>query len=436
MVKFGKITLTLAVLSDIAIIALNGLILAFTLFTFFSYWPSTNAQFFKAQSIKKSLGADYTKYMLMADMAVKTPEKMYDVEAQRQWFAEHVDAERYKTLKEVNPSYYPPPFCLACVPWLPLKFSQGLIIWSISQVLLLIVLLTRLIRKSPVEWIYFWIIALAGLGIRFGIILGQTAFLMASLTVALYYCWLKDRQLLAGFLLALAAIVKPHHCLVPFVMIIAKKQWKTFITFALTLLVIGAISVAFFGAPLVLGYPAALHRIEQEAVTHWQDYNASLEICVNVRSVLSYVLPGEVARQIGTIALLFDVVACYWIWRKSLKRGPQTFALAMVATTTLSMVCNLHTNSYDLTLLIFPCALALDAVGLYYSLAKDNVEYRLWCVSFPVLWTFSQIHCSFSSNAVNWHLLYLTLYAAWAFWFWTKAPAKSELTFVSDKSTH
>jgi hypothetical protein len=423
MVKNSKIVLFIGMLLDAAVISFNGVFLIATMTLFLSTLSYSNVQFFDLKKTIPNWGFDFIKYISQADMARTEPAKLYDLEAQRIWMIEHVDPDGFKTMKQVDPSYYTPPNCVATMPFLFLPRAKSLIIWAMLQLVLTIVLVTSLARKTLAEWIYFWILVLSGAGSRFNVILGQTSFLMSGLIAGLYGAWLKDRQILGGLLLAVAACFKPHHCLVPFIMILAKRQWKSLVSFVISGVVITLLTVQCIGLTAVLNYPAALHDLEQRAYSG--NYFITLNTCINFRGILGYVMSPEQARISGDVILLAGMIFIYWIWRQSLLKGEKSYGLALLVTTSIGLACNLHAYFYDLTLLILPCALSLEAVGFYKSFEKTNWPSRLFYISFPVFWTVSQIHHSLSQDSRNWHLLYLCIYAVWAFIFWHRIKSNS-----------
>jgi hypothetical protein len=423
MIKNNKIVLAIGLLLDTVVISYNGVFLIATMVLFLSTWSYSNVQFFDYTKKIQNWGIDYVKYISQAQLACAEPTKIYDIEAQRTWMVDHVNPNGFKTQKDFDPFYFTPPNCVASMTFVPLPFAKGLIIWALLQLSLTVAVVTSLTRKTLAEWAYFWLVVLSGAGSRFNIIIGQTSFLMSGLIAGMYGAWLKDRQIIGGLLLAIAACFKPHHCLVPIIMILAKRQWKSLASLIVSGVVIGLLTAQVLGLPAVLNYPANLHDLEQK--TYSGNYFSSLNTCINFRAILGYVMDGGQAKLCGSVILLAAMVFCYWIWRQSLLKGEKSYGLALLVTTAVGLACNLHAYFYDLTLLILPCALSLEAIGFYKCFEKINGRDRLFCISFPVFWTVSQIHHSLSQDSRNWHLLYLCVYAIWGFVFWHRIKSNS-----------
>ncbi len=363
---------------DALVILFNLVYLLISLVILCTTATSSTSYFIEMQKKMPIWGIDYIKHASMGNLAMTNPKGLYDLDVQRQWMQERIDPVRYKDITNLNPSYYTPPLCTALIPFSLLPLEKGYILWLLLQIIVAIVLVTKASthRMSRSEWCYFWFLILSSPGPRQSIFLGQTGFLMTALLAGVYICWCKNKEISGGALLAMAALVKPHHCLVAMIMFLVKRQWRAIISFIMSSFVLYGLSALVVGPSVVLGYPRALDTIERASYAH--KYYVPLDICINIRGILSYFLDAEQAHLIGLVILAFCVAAIFLIWRRALAAGPSTYGLALFTTMSIALIGNLHANFYDLTMLAVPFAASVGAVGFVNSINKPHVENRLW----------------------------------------------------------
>jgi alpha-1,2-mannosyltransferase len=147
---------------------------------------------------------------------------------------------------------YPPPFALALIPLTFLPFSAALQVWLAINMLIFaatIALLARplLGRAAWLRWTLLLIICCATMRVvGKEIIIGQADLLLNFLIASSYVAYTRNRALLSGVLLALAAIVKPYLGLI-FLYYLWKHAWRPALSFLLTSLACIGLSIAVVG---------------------------------------------------------------------------------------------------------------------------------------------------------------------------------------------
>ncbi|MCV0428002.1 MAG: DUF2029 domain-containing protein [Roseibium sp.] len=173
----------------------------------------------------------------------------------------------------------------------------------------------------------------------------------AALTAALYGLVLvgveRNRMFLAGLALGILTIKPQLGILVP-IALIASLNWRTFISASVTTLVFAAVSVAFLGIGVWqvfwLQAPVATAVMEQGNV----EWTKMISVYASARQFGLGNVPAYVIQIVAGIGAL----ACVWTaWRRSgsmAVRAPVLLGGTLLATP--------FALSYDLTLLIVPCA--------------------------------------------------------------------------------
>lgn len=397
------------VMADLVIIAASMFLLGWTVWEFVSFFAQPTHVFTDNLKVNPIQGIDYMKQLSLAWLTRVDPKHVYDLEIQRQWICAHIAPNYYVDVAHCNPSYYTPPFCVLVIPLTFLPFEKGYLIWSFLQVIAAVVMVNKVIKvkDKPLDWLYFWIVVLASPGSRQSICLGQTGFLLAALLTGIYLAWRKDKQILAGVLLAFFALSKPHHCLIPGVMFIAKRQWKAFASLIVTSIILYLGAACVMGFDTVLNYPAFLAAVERD--TYEGKFFAPRDICVNLRCILGYIFAPKPLQIFGIATTLMTAVASYAVWRKALLSDGKYDGHALFISLALSFVFGLHANFYDLAILSVPFAMSVSAVGVYSSFRLTDIFERIWSLSFLVFWFGSQlmaIYIPFKA-AQNWHCAFL-----------------------------
>ena len=259
---------------------------------------------------------------------------------------------------------YLPAFAVAVAPLakMPPVAARG--VWFFLSVGLLVALVNRSYamlpgrRRRAAFLVWLTILAMGKFYVR-EVGLGQTNLLLAVLVLTALACWMRGRDVAAGALLALAAIVKPYAVLfLPY--LAARRKWSGAVSFAVVLLGALALPVLTYGWAGNLGQlrewwvvvttSTAPNLLNQDNISIAGRFAAWLGI-------------GPVSAALSAIASLALVGACAWaIWRGSRVESPDYFDAAVI----LFAIPLLSPQGWDYVLLVSTPAvmLLLDRLDL------------------------------------------------------------------------
>ncbi|MBI4534090.1 MAG: DUF2029 domain-containing protein, partial [Candidatus Melainabacteria bacterium] len=214
--------------------------------------------------------------------------------------------------------------------------------------------------------------------------LGQFSFLLLGLIALFVFCWQERRDAYAGMVLAIATIKLQF---TPFflVPVLICKRWKVlgyFVALELLLILLAGVTV---GWENVWGYPSVLLGAE----TTSRFTGVSEQEMVNIRGMLSLLVPGVSSMLISCLAFLVGVIIAGWLWLKVCREKSHDHTVwAMSVTVLVSLLASPHVHRQDLLLLAIPAALTCPVVS-FFDLSKISPTiYRLWCgifLAYPLL---------------------------------------------------
>ena len=269
---------------------------------------------------------------------------------------------------------YLPAFAVAVAPLAKLPPAAARGVWFFLSVALLVVLVNRSYamlpgRRSRAAFlVWLTILAMGKFYVR-EVGLGQTNLLLAVLVLTALACWMRGRDLAAGALLAVAAVVKPYAVLfLPY--LIARRKWNGAVSFAVVLL--GALALP----AVTYGWSGNLSQLYEwwVVVTTSTAPNLTNQDNISIAGMYaSWLGIGGAATWLSAVTALTLVAACAWaIRRGSRSSSPDYLDAALL----LFAIPFLSPQGWDYVLLISTPAimLLLDRLDLF----GRPVQWLLW----------------------------------------------------------
>lgn len=262
---------------------------------------------------------DFRAFYSAGRVALTAPHSLYDATSQRAVFP---DATSW------IPFNHLPHEALVCIPLSLLPYRASLTLWLSLSVVLAFVS-CRLLSASP--WLCY-----ALFGTSFSLFEGQdTVLLLFGLSATLYLLE-RDRDILAGGVLALA-LFKPQVPLVVAIAMLTLGRRKFFAAFAAFGAALGIASLAFIGTTGVKQLVALMRYMEPNEQA-WR--------MISLRGLLS--LFG-VPYAIVVVLSLIVVAAFVWRWR-----GCDDLRWVYGSAVTVGCLIAFHFHAYDSAFLLIP----------------------------------------------------------------------------------
>ena len=325
-------------------------------------------------------GPDFFSFYSAAKLYVlKGGSAVYDLVLQRQIQIDVTGqpADRFIVL----PYFHPPYYTLLIAPLGYLSYREAYIAMAIFNVILAAALIALLVRSSQNIHGLAAVVAsalIAGFFPLFVTVLqGQSDLVVLVPLAAAYVAWSRGRHGWAGIFSALA-LAKPQLLLLIPVLFVARRAWRALAGFGGVVALLGAVSVAGFGVPPVIGY---LKDLGAWAVFGSLPTGGQLAYTdpaiYSLRNILQ-ALPGGGMAALIILVLLLALVALSLSWRPDKPR--LDFALAVAA----SLVLSPHQNVHDLALLVIP-GFALADLALEGSLRWPRIAAAVLVLSYAAL---------------------------------------------------
>lgn len=306
-----------------------------------------------------------------------TPKQLYDVRLQYAIQREIAPNVRIRqgALPFVRPAFE------AWIFW-PLahvSYSTAFVLWNLCNCAGLTLTILCLRKEIPeLRKVSPLLTVASGLSyfpVFFTLLQGQDSILLFSIYVMGYRALRRNRQFLGGMTLGLGIFKFP--LLVPFLVpFVVKRQLRVVLGFALSSLVLAAVSIVTVGPSTAAYYPKYLLSIDRIAkgVNRPQDMP-------NLRGLLSVLLQTVSARTGALLLLLLSILLLSYVARKgcfdsSNRRADFSlgFALNVVATVLVSY----HCHAFDLCILLLPIGLVLGFVLSNEPLAPEVRRLLVW----------------------------------------------------------
>jgi hypothetical protein len=296
-------------------------------------------------------GPDFFSFYAAAQIYVQRgPSAVYDILTQKQYelAVTHQSVDRFIVL----PYFHPPYYTLLIAPLATLDYRGAYYAMTAFNVLLAMALVMILVRGSlrvHGRAVIVGAALIAGfLPLFVTVLQGQSDLVVLVPLAAAYVAWGRGRPGWAGVFSALA-LSKPQLLLLIPVLFVARRSWRALGGFAATVLGLGVLSVAFFGAGPVLDYVNAVGgwAIGGSLPTKGQVVYTDTAV-YSLRHVIEILPGGGKVVAFVILVVLLALVALSLSWRPD--RPRLDFALAVAA----SLVLSPHQNVHDLALLVIP----------------------------------------------------------------------------------
>lgn len=241
--------------------------------------------------------------------------------------------------------FYPPTFQMLLTPFAALPYKAAFAVFILSTTALLCVSCRLITGKWLLAACLIIIPACANNAFH-----GQNA----ALTAALYGFFLvgveRQRMILAGIALGILTI-KPQLGILAPVALIATLNWRTFLSASATTLVLAAASVLFFGVGVWQVFwqqaPVASAMMEIGGV----EWGKMISVYGSLRQLgIGHAVAMALQAGVGIGALV-----CVWrVWRRT-----EDMAVRSAVLVGGTLLVTPFALSYDLTLLIIPCAFVI-----------------------------------------------------------------------------
>ena len=251
----------------------------------------------------KPIGYDFMGFWSAARLALAgRPEAAFDFSA--------ISAVQHAALPEAPGLFFawfhPPTFLLVVLPFGLLPYPAAVALFMLGTAALWAAFVRQILpdRRS-------WIVAAATPAALISLLIGQDAFLTASLA-GFALIWLDRRPLVAGVLIGLLA-VKPHLAVLFPLALVAEGRWRTIAAAALTVVLFVAASIAAFGWGLARTFldnlPVIQHLTENGGAPLSKMPSAfAFALSLGAPVAAASVLQGAVA--------LFAAVCVWRAWRR------------------------------------------------------------------------------------------------------------------------
>lgn len=373
---------------------------------------------------------DYFKYYQCGAMALSADRfNVYDSTVQMHWYNRiiaplRVDVDAYN-------QYVPPCFVLM-IPLAVLPVQGGFWVWTISTLLFglsgVYFLMRELALPAPGKrTLALSIWALSSYPAFNWFQLGQSSWLLIGFISYSFSALISRRDILAGVMLALAAI-KPQYAFYTALPALSCKRFRPLIFAALAETILLVAAALVIGVKNVVGYPKIL--IAAESTTNV--FGVFQESMVCVRAVISRIVPPEHMTQVvGVFAILGALLLFYQTFMVGRKNTPFPWRWAITASILSTLVFSPHVHIYDAQLLAISAAITLRLE----QPPEKGTLYTIWCAlmfAYPILsWAaFLSLNIP-GGNVQNHPLLMLVLHSillAMAFCFLNTDKSATEAT--------
>jgi hypothetical protein len=349
--------------------------------------------------------SDFLKYYACADLISHGAKAtVWDPQVQSAWIKKYLSSTlpEGKTFEPqlLAVGEYTPQFLVFMTPLLNMPVYQALAFWQIFNLLWLLIPVTILLRKysslTTKQMCLWWMIILASGPCWYSFSLGQSAALVTGLQGCYYLTLMTGRNLAAGIVAALLAIIKPQRVLIPLAMALFTRRYKIIATVVVASLAIACIAASVTGWDTFVQYPSRLAELIHKYDSGQQFY--SRPPFVSIEQPLTSLFGAHVARIMLTIVSIVGFIGTCVIWSKAYKAGVKSYPFAFAASVLLDLATSTRAVYYDFLVLAVAWAVTIPAVEFDRIKEIPDRKLRWWCwvfVFFP---------------AVNWILLYSKIY--------------------------
>ena len=271
------------------------------------------------------------------------PSAVYDVA--RLWSVERI-AVSYPHVGFAG-FHYPPTYLLIVWPLALLPYAWSLLVWTVAACAAYLAVIWTIDPERDSLWL-----ALAFPGALVNLTNGQNGFLTLALLGSALLA-LERRPLLAGVMFGLMSYKPQYGILVP-IFLLATGRWRAIAAASITVAVLAALSLAFFGAQTWQAFFASIAFTRHVVLEQGGSGFGKLQSAFAAARLWGFSV--ATAYSVQAVVSLIAALAAIWIWRRT-----AAFALHAAALATAILLTTPYMMDYDLVVLALPLAwLALE----------------------------------------------------------------------------
>ena len=291
---------------------------------------------------------DYQAFYMGAQMVAHGEgSRLYDLPAQAAAQNQYVDPSRNVKLPD-RPFIYPPAILALFLPfaWLPMGYAYGC--WTAFNLLTFMVAV-RMLQKASLgqanAWL--WLPLILFTPVYVCLMKGQASILVLFLVAGAFYFLLRDRLLLAGFLVGLATL-KFQLVLGLLIILALRRMWSVVAGAIVGVCSVISASLLLSGWRAMLAYPGFLKQVA------YHDRVAYTFVVINLRGMLWFI--GHQEPNVWLVAVLSAamLITAAVAWPDD----ATGFALAVLA----SLLTSYHAHFEELGLLLIPATVLMGKV--------------------------------------------------------------------------
>ena len=272
--------------------------------------------------------------------------QLYDQQVER---ARHLELLPAGTVINL-PFITPPTTALLALPFTALDPGTAFRVWSMLELLLLVLAAWIAIRAGPwpalrarARRMPVVLMALAGGGTFAFLLLGQIDGFAALGLAAAYASWRGERSATAGFWLGLAfAATKPHLAIGLAIWLFARRDWRALAGASTGCALVAAVSLALVGPSGIGDFVSALG---------FAYGNTPVSSTLGVPGLIgSWFGGGTLPAVIGITGASVALAGCAVLGARS-RRGSTTLEVSLAGAVALSLVASPHLLAHDLVIL-------------------------------------------------------------------------------------
>ncbi len=298
------------------------------------------------------------------------------------------------------PNEYTPQFCLLMFPARLLSLRQFILLCESLFLTLGVFSITIILKRysclSGGEIVCWWLITLCSHNLYNNIFIGQILFFVTSLMALFYGALLAKKNWAMAIILNLIAIIKPHYALLPLIMTLCTRRYKSLV-FACA---IGLSALALTGFMLGFGtlvdYPRHLADIMEDSAKG--RYSFEPAGMANLIGPFIMLFGPKLGNELGFVVMIVGLVLLWKIWQRAYAVGEQIYPFAFAASLPLVLLTSPHALYHDIALLNVGWAVTIPTLLPAKIKLLDNGCHRYWCYLFLIYPVIAELAVFFNLN--------------------------------------
>jgi Glycosyltransferase family 87 len=310
----------------------------------------------------------------------------------------------------VLPFNHAPYELLLFLPLAHLPYQSAHIVWSVLNVLLLVVVYKILAPfLDGNHRIFFGALLLAFYPTAIAIKMGQDSIISLLILSGCYANLKRHREILAGSILALG-LYKPHLVLPLAGILTISGYWRVTLGFIGTGVVLSAISLAMVGWQGVVGLFSIVAAMDRPTSIVYP------ESMTNLRGLsfllLSLLNANPLTNIANVVASLIVCGCCLWLWKNKTTENSSLFDLRFSLAVVTTVLVSFHLYTHDVIILLIPLLLIFSYILLGVArvpTARYVFLGGLILLNLPLVPYFLEVNGGFGWGVFAIILLYLAL---------------------------